>query len=153
MKKFISFTTIALLLDQIIKILVSYYMELSYSISIIPSFFRITYLQNTGAAWSTFSNKTTYLIILTLAFLAAFYFFLLRKTDFSKDKGIAAIYGVIVGGILGNLIDRIRLGYVIDYLDFSFFGYNFPVFNLADSFIVVGCIILIIKSFIKGKDE
>ena len=126
-------------------------MSLSSSISIIPSFFRITYLQNTGAAWSTFSNKTVYLIILTIVFLVAFYFLLLKKTDFTKDKWIGVIYGIVVGGILGNLFDRIRLGFVVDYLDFSIFGYNFPVFNFADSCIVIGCILLIIKSFKKGE--
>ena len=68
MKKFISFTVFTLLIDQVIKILVTSYMSLSSSISIIPSFFRISYLQNTGAAWSTFSNKTVYLIILTIVF-------------------------------------------------------------------------------------
>ena len=149
MKKFICVTFIAVLVDQIIKILVNTYMNLADSISIIPSFFRITYLKNTGAAWSMFSNKTIYLIAITIAFLAAFYFLILRKTDFKVDKNIGVLYGIIIGGILGNLIDRIRLGYVIDYLDFSFFGYNFPVFNLADTFIVIGCIIMIIKSFKK----
>ncbi len=151
MKKFISFTVFTLLIDQVIKILVTSYMSLSSSISIIPSFFRISYLQNTGAAWSTFSNKTVYLIILTIVFLVAFYFLLLKKTDFTKDKWIGVIYGVVIGGILGNLFDRIRLGYVVDYLDFSIFGYNFPVFNFADSCIVIGCILLIIKSFKKGE--
>lgn len=149
MKKFICVTFISVLVDQIIKILVNTYMNLADSISIIPSFFRITYLKNTGAAWSMFSNKTIYLIAITIAFLAAFYFLILRKTDFKVDKNIGVLYGIIIGGILGNLIDRIRLGYVIDYLDFSFFGYNFPVFNLADTFIVIGCIIMIIKSFKK----
>lgn len=153
MKKFISVTAISLILDQIIKILIDSYMSLSDSFTVIPSFFRITYLQNTGAAWSVFSNKTVYLIIITFIFLFVFYFLILRKTNFNIDKNIGIIYGIILGGILGNLIDRIRLGFVIDYLDFSFLGYNFPVFNLADCFIVIGCILLIIKSFKKEKNN
>lgn len=149
MKKFICVTFFCILIDQVIKILVNTYMSLADSISIIPSFFRITYLKNTGAAWSMFSDKTVYLIAITIVFLAAFYFLILRKTDFDVDKNIGVLYGIIIGGILGNLIDRIRLGYVIDYLDFSIFGYNFPVFNLADTFIVIGCILMIIRSFKK----
>lgn len=149
MKKFISITFIAILIDQVIKICIDSYMTLAQSITLIPSFFRITYLQNTGAAWSVFSNKTIYLIIVTIIFLLAFYFLILRKTDFKKDKTIGIFYGIIIGGIIGNLIDRIRLGFVIDYLDFSILGYNFPVFNLADILIVIGCIILVIKSFKK----
>ena len=61
-------------------------------------------------------------------------------------------YILIISGALGNLIDRVRLGYVVDFLDFKIFGYDYPVFNVADSFITVGCFILIIMVILESKN-
>ena len=75
---------------------------------------------------------------------------LLKKEVLTRQTSI--YYGMLIGGIVGNLIDRLVFGYVIDYLDFYIFGYNYPIFNLADVLIVISVILIIIFSF-KGKNE
>ena len=144
-KKMTILSIIFILIDQITKLIVPRFQNFSIG------FFHIEDVHNTGIAFGINSSNMTNLcfVIIALAMIINFVYHQKERLD---NRTTIALALVISGGI-GNLIDRIRLGYVIDYLDFSFFGYNFPVFNLADSFIVVGCIILIIKSFIKGKDE
>lgn len=75
------------------------------------------------------------------------------KKQTNPNKLAILSHGLLLGGIIGNLIDRIIYGYVIDYLDFMIFNYNFPIFNLADTFIVIGCIILVINSYAKGENS
>ena len=82
------------------------------------------------------------LIIISIVLLVVLYFMLIRGKKLNKYEEIT--YGLLIGGIFGNLIDRIIYGYVIEYLDFNIFGYNFPIFNLADSLIVISIIMLII---------
>ena len=111
------------------------------SIKLIDNFFYITYVRNTGAAWSILSDQRILLLIVSVIVL-----YLINQTmnkeNLSKLENI--IYGVIIGGIIGNLFDRAYSASVIDFLDFKIFGYDYPVFNFADIFIVVGIIILII---------
>ena len=77
------------------------------------------------------------------------FYYLLKS---GKDDLISKMsYLLIISGAIGNLIDRIRFGYVVDFLDFKIFGYDFPVFNVADSFITVGCFILIIKTLWEAR--
>ena len=75
----------------------------------------------------------------------------LNKENLKNNEQFA--YGMIIGGILGNFFDRLIYGYVIDFLDFKIFSYNYPIFNFADSFIVIGIIILIIIEIRKDKNE
>jgi len=131
------------LIDQITKFIVVNKMDIADTIHIIKNFFRITYVQNTGAAWSILTGYRMVLILITILILGIFISFLLKLKEIKKSEQI--IYGVLVGGILGNLIDRIRLGYVVDFLDFNFGSFYFPVFNLADTFIVIAGIVLIFK--------
>lgn len=131
------------LIDQITKFIVVDKMDIADTIHIIKNFFRITYVQNTGAAWSILTGYRIVLILITILILGVFTSFLLKLKEIKKSEQI--IYGVLVGGILGNLIDRIRLGYVVDFLDFNFGSFYFPVFNLADTFIVIAGIVLIFK--------
>ncbi len=141
---------IVILLDQIIKYIVVSNMMFTETINVIKNFFRITYLQNTGGAWSILSGSTFFLVVLA-AIMLIFIIYMIKK-----EKKITTIkiftYGILIGGIVGNMIDRIRFDYVIDYLDFNFLSYNFPVFNLADIAIVVGSIILIITLIKEDKD-
>ena len=143
MKKVISGSAFFLLLDQLIKCLIQSFLELNQSITIIPDFFHITYTRNTGAAWSILEGNT--LILIGITFLALYYLyeFFLKNQTFTKLDILT--YSLLIGGILGNLIDRIFLHSVVDYLDFTFFSYHFPIFNLADSCIVTGVGLLIIK--------
>lgn len=151
MKKVYIFALISLIIDQIVKILVSNYLILGQTIKIINNFFYLTYVQNKGAAFSILIGYRYILIIITFIFLYYLHKCIKKQKSFNKLEIIS--YGLLFGGIIGNLIDRIIYGYVIDYFDFMIFNYNFPIFNLADSFIVIGCIILVINTYLKGEDS
>ena len=135
------------IIDLISKQLIMHLMNLGDSIKIINNFFYITYTKNNGAAWSILENKRILLLVIT-----CFVLFLINKyiNKEKLNKLESFTYGMIIGGILGNLFDRIFYKSVIDFLDFKIFGYNYPIFNLADSFIVIGVIILVFMS-IKGE--
>ncbi len=139
-----------LMIDQVIKLFITMKMKLGQIITIIPNFFRIYYVKNDGAAFSFFSGKTYLLIIISMII----FFFLLnyiKKTKITNKLEIISI-GLIMGGLVGNLVDRLLYKEVIDYLSFIIFGYNFAIFNFADIGIVIGVfiyIIYIIKDNIK----
>ena len=140
--KIFSIYIFTFIIDLIVKLIVKFNMKVGDTISIIPHFFKIEYLQNTGAAFSSFEGGRYVLIGISLII----YFLLInyiKKNEISRKIEIIAL-GLILGGLVGNLIDRIFYGYVIDYLSFEIFGYSFAVFNLADSFIVISVILLII---------
>lgn len=139
---------IGVLIDQISKILVDRLMNLGENISIIPNFFSIRYIRNTGAAWGMFSNNTFILAIVSLIFLSFVIKYINENSTMNKLNIIS--FGFIVGGIIGNLIDRLLRRFVIDFFSFNIFGYYFPIFNIADVLIVVAVIFLIIDSFIGG---
>lgn len=145
MKKIFTISFLALIIDQIIKILVSFYLPIGKSSKIINNFFYLTYVKNTGAAFSMLKGYRFILIIITIVFLIFLYKYLQKINKFTTTESIC--YGLLLGGVLGNLFDRIIYGYVIDYLDFLIISYDFPIFNLADTFIVCSCFLLLIKSF------
>ena len=102
---------------------------------IIKDFFSLFYVQNFGAGFSILIGQRLFLILISLIALVAIIYYLYRNKDIKKYEKI--LYPVLIGGILGNLFDRIIFGYVIDYLSFNFFGYEYPVFNFADMAIVI----------------
>ncbi len=126
--------------DQFSKFYIVKHFALGQKMTIIPDFFRLTHVHNTGAGFSILTDQTTFLSAVSLIAVIAL-IYLLRK---EKDLLTRISYLMIIAGALGNLIDRFRLGYVVDFLDFVIFGYDFPVFNVADTFITVGCILLIL---------
>ena len=130
-----------LLVDIVSKRLVVNFMSEFESISIIDKFFSLTYVKNTGVAFSMIEGNVSLIVVITSVIL-----FMLFK--YIKDNSVSKIevigYSMVIGGAIGNLIDRVVLGYVIDFLEFNFWGYGFPVFNLADTFIVIGVMILIL---------
>lgn len=138
-----------LLFDQITKFFVVKNVEYGTSISILPSFFHLTYVKNTGAAWSLFTGNQFFLITMSFLVLFFFFFYLYKKETIKKYEMF--IYALLLGGIFGNLMDRIRLNYVIDFLDFTIFRFAFPVFNIADIFIVTAGILLMIKIMKEGE--
>lgn len=142
-------TIVFLIIDIVSKLIVSNLMNVNDSIVVIKDFFYITYVRNTGAAWSIFAGKTWLLIIVSLIII----FFIVGYIYKNKPKSKFEIlgYSMILGGAIGNLIDRVIYGYVIDFLDFYIFGYDYPIFNLADSFILIGVILLIIYTW-RSKD-
>ena len=142
---------ICIIIDQIIKFIINNNINLYDQNTIIDNFFYLTNVRNYGAAWSILTGSRIMLIIVTILIMIGLYYFFIRKEKLKKYEKV--IYGFLYGGIIGNLIDRIFRGYVIDYLEFYIFGYSFPVFNLADILIVISMFFIII-SVIKGdKDE
>ena len=137
------------IIDQISKALISTYLNLNESIVVIKDFFYLRYINNTGASWGILSNSRILLIILSLI---AIVILIRYMYNFKKNKLNLVGFGFLLGGILGNLADRLLYGYVKDFLDIIIFNYDFPVFNIADIFIVLGVIILII-SIIRGEDK
>ena len=149
-KKYLIITFIFFMIDLVSKQILSRVLELGKSIKIIKNFFYITLCHNDGAAFSIFRDKQILLIIIALIALFFIYKYM-NKQDLSKYDSFA--FSMIVGGILGNLLDRIVYNYVIDFIDFKIFGYDFPVFNFADCFIVIGVILLMIKSIKESINE
>ena len=153
-KKIFNITAIILIIDQIIKIIIRSNLNEYQEIKIIKNFFSITLLKNTGAAFSILKNSTLLLIIISVLFIL-----LISKYIKKEEKKLTKLdvysYGIILGGIFGNLLDRIIHKGVIDYLSFRFFSYYFPVFNFADICIVVGAILMVIGIIFfkeKGKE-
>lgn len=139
-----------MLVDQLIKLLVTKNMNLLQEITIIPNFFSLYYLKNTGAAFSILGNQTIILILISLICLVVIKNYI-KKLKRVKNLTIISL-GMMLGGILGNLFDRILYKSVIDYLSFEFFGYNFPVFNFADIGITVGAVLLVIDLILEEKE-
>ncbi|MBQ3021259.1 MAG: signal peptidase II [Bacilli bacterium] len=137
------------IIDQVSKSILSTYLKLNESIEVIKNFFYLKYINNTGASWGILKDSRILLII--ISFIAII--ILLRYMyNFKRTKMNTLGFGFLLGGILGNLSDRILFGYVKDFFDFYIFKYDFPVFNIADIFIVLGVIILII-SILRGEDK
>jgi signal peptidase II len=106
---------------------------------IIRGFFYIIHVGNTGAAWSMFADQSVMLALLALGTLVAIYFW--RKSLGLKDRLTQVSFGLLCGGIVGNLVDRLLHGHVIDFIDLHFGSYIYPTFNIADSGICVGVLI------------
>lgn len=123
--------------DQALKGWTVSHLELGESIPFIPAIMQLTRVHNYGAAWSSLSGKTVLLIAVTAVTMIAVAVLLIRRVV-RHPLGVAACL-LILGGGIGNIIDRIRLGYVVDMFDLLLFSY--PVFNLADCFVVVGAIL------------
>ncbi len=147
-KKIWVYTSLIVLLDQISKIIVSNY--LNKELTIIPNFFSITKVHNTGGAWGIFGGNSLILACISLIVLLALISIIVNDKKITKIESL--FYSFILGGILGNFIDRIIRTYVIDFLSFNIFGYDFPVFNIADIFIVVGVFIYVLVTLKEDKN-
>lgn len=152
MKKIFIISFIILIIDIISKRLVIGNLATSESVSVIDNFFRITYAENTGVAFSLIEGYVGFIIMMTVIVIIMIFKYV-KSNNINKYEEIG--YSFILGGALGNLLDRVIYGYVIDFLDFNIFGYDFPIFNIADSFIVIGVFILGIISFreVGERDE
>lgn len=114
-------------------------------VGVIPKFISFVYVQNHGAAWGIFGNSTIFLIIFSIIVLSIFILFYvlrLKKVKNNSSYLLGISVGLIAGGSIGNLIDRIAFGYVRDFINFEFM--NFPVFNVADIALTFGVIIMVI---------
>ena len=146
--------SIVIILDQLIKVLVIHFLQIQKEVIIIPNIFFLYYTKNTGAAFSILENQTLLLIIISVVFIMIIHNYI--KKEKSINITTQLVTGLIIGGIFGNLIDRIIHKSVIDYLLFHINDYYFPVFNLADSAICIGALFLgisILKESRNKKDE
>lgn len=139
-------SVIVLLIDQMLKAIIQMY---DVHINLINNVFSINYYQNTGAAWSILEGKQLLLIVISLVMLVLVYN---MSFSYKENKINNFSFGLLIGGILGNLIDRVLFSYVRDFIDVIIFKYNFPVFNIADMAIVIGVIIILITTF-KGDKQ
>lgn len=140
---------VLLAIDQISKFAVDANMKLQQSMDIVPGFFRITYLHNTGAAWSMLEGKMWFFYIITAIALVAMIYFYVRseKQDVMFKTGIVCM----AAGTIGNLIDRLLFQYVRDFIDFIILGYDFPVFNVADMALCFGVFLIIIDILLEER--
>jgi len=141
--------------DQLSKIIVDRTMPLHDSIPIIDGFFSLTYVRNTGAAFGIFARshqsfRLPFLVLVSIVAIGFIVAMLRRLRD--EETGLMTALSFILGGAIGNLIDRALHGEVIDFLDFYWSTYHWPAFNLADSFITVG-VAITISYLIRAKDD
>jgi signal peptidase II len=138
-----------LALDLLSKYWITTVLKLYESITVIPGFFWLTYLRNTGAAWSIFEGQLWFFLLIAAAAMIgmAIIFF---KTDVSNRLMRFALIFMFVG-TMGNFIDRAVFAYVRDFLSFNTFGYMFPVFNVADMSLNVGAGLLILEAILERK--
>lgn len=138
-------------LDQLVKYIVDTRMAVGESLPVLKGIFEFTYVQNQGAAWGSFYGKRIFLLILTCIvffFLILFYIKLIREKKF---KALQVLMIFLISGALGNIIDRMRYGYVIDMFDFCLI--NFPVFNVADIYVSCSMIIILFLFLFKYDDD
>lgn len=133
------------LADQIVKNWVRFRFYLGESVPVIPGFFELTYVRNTGAAWGLFDGSNVALALFSLVVLILLIVF--RRHFVGPFVWQRIALGLMAGGILGNLFDRLRLGYVVDFLHFYRGNYHFPSFNIADAAICTGVFLYLITSF------
>lgn len=138
------------LLDRFTKVLVINNLTLGESLSVIDGFFNITYVNNHGAAFGILDGKVIFIVIVSVL-IFAYLIYEIRKD--SHSKLITTSISFVIGGLLGNLFDRVVYGHVIDFFDFNFFGYDFAIFNVGDAFIVIGTILLAIGFLLEERNE
>ncbi len=132
---------IGLLADQVTKYMISTGMQISQSIPVIPNIFHLTYIMNKGAAYSILQGQRWFFIVIAAAVVVGVLIFLTKVPK--KDLFLRTALALIISGAIGNMIDRIRFGGVVDFIDFRVF----PIFNIADSLVVIGVCLLVLYVF------
>ena len=133
----------SIILDQITKKWALSILKNSSSMKIIEDFLRFSYVENRGAAFGILQNQIIFFVIITIVMIIALGYIFFKNKNITKLTKLSLT--LIAGGAIGNFIDRITLGYVVDFIDVRFGNfYDFPVFNLADSFVVCGTFLLLI---------
>lgn len=143
-------TLVVILLDMVSKYIVSRLLIVNESVMVIKNSFNITYVRNTGAAFSIFSGNAFLVMIVSFIIIIGIILYISKNKPSNKmEKGA---YSLILGGAIGNFIDRIIYGYVRDFIEIDIFGWDYPIFNLADVFVVVGVILLVIATW-RGRND
>lgn len=143
--------TIIIAIDQFTKWLVVKHMELYEQIPIIENFFYLTSFRNKGAAWGILQDQMIFFYIITVIVLIGVIYYLHQYGKDNKLFGVALSF--ILGGAIGNFIDRLFRKEVVDFLDFIIFSYDYPIFNIADSALVVGVGLVVITIFLDEKKK
>ncbi len=140
-----------LALDQYTKYLAATKLINYHTIPLIKNVFHLTFVENRGAAFGILQGQKWLLIVVTSTIIIAMVYYIIKSKP--NSRLLLASFSMVIGGAIGNLIDRVRLGYVIDFLDVYIYSYNYPVFNIADSFVVVGTIFLSYYILFKYEDK
>ena len=146
MKKLFISSMFLIVLDFITKLLVVEFLKAD--IVLISNIIYLTFVTNTGTFWGLFSDINIFFVFLSLVILGLLVYIIIKKTKLNKIN--TYLYSLVISGIVGNLIDRIIRGYVVYFIGIRLFSYNFPIFNFADLYIVIGVLLFII---IGDKDE
>ncbi len=147
-------SAVVLILDQATKLYIDRTMDLHTSVTVVENFFNITYLRNKGAAFSflaNFSYRLPFFILISVVAVAVILVVFHKLRDDQRFTAVAL--ALIFSGALGNLIDRVRLGEVIDFLDAHWYEHHWPAFNVADSAICVGVAFLAIDMIIEERRQ
>ena len=154
MLKWLWLSLLALLLDQWSKLMVDSAMQLYQSIPVLP-FFNLTYVHNTGAAFSFLSQAGGWQrwFFSVLAFVVSVMISIWLARLKKDETLLASALALILGGAIGNLLDRLRYGYVIDFLDVYYQNWHWPAFNIADSAITLGVMLMVLESFGVGRPK
>ncbi len=150
----IAIIAVAFASDQTSKFIVSRYLDPHASIDVIPSFFQLSLVHNHGAAFGILSGveepvRSIALISLSVAAFAILIYLYMQRP--AGDRLVACSIALISGGAIGNLTDRIRLGYVVDFLDVYVRSYHWPTFNVADSCITIGMLLIMASMWREGR--
>ena len=138
-------------IDQVTKWLIVKNMELGESITVIENFIYITSHRNRGAAWGILQGQMWFFYIITTIVIIGIIYYIQKYTKENKVMGIAL--GLMLGGAIGNFIDRLFRKEVVDFINTYIFSYDFPIFNVADSALCVGVVLLFIQMLLEGKQE
>lgn len=152
MMKWLWLTALTVILDQVTKQMVASSMQLYESIAVVP-YFNITYVHNTGAAFSFLSDQGGWQrwFFSALAFVVSVFITVWLARLKKNERMLAVSLSLILGGAIGNLIDRLFYGYVIDFLDVYYQTWHWPAFNVADSAITLGVILMLLESVGIGR--
>ena len=149
--KYVVGIIIIFILDQVSKLIIMNTINLNHSVKVIGNFFKLTYTHNDGAAFGMFGGKILFILLVSILILGYLLYELFRNKKNLLIMDISLV--MIIGGLLGNLLDRLYFGYVRDFFDFNIFGYDAAIFNIGDISIVIGAFIFFISIFLEGKNE
>ncbi len=153
---YIAFIVGIIVLDQWSKYYVFKHFYLGESVPVIDGFFNLTYVRNSGAAFGfggAFHNYIRYTLFLALPVIACFVLFYLLLKSLKGNAIMSWAYALILGGAIGNLIDRFRLDFVVDFFDFYIGKHHFATFNIADSAITIAAGLIILDYFLQKQEQ
>ncbi|MFG6148985.1 signal peptidase II [Halobacillus sp. B23F22_1] len=145
------FAAAIIIIDQLTKWMVVQQMELRESIPVIENFFYITSHRNTGAAWGILQGQMWFFYIITIIVIGVIIYYMKQYAKVSRFVGTAL--ALILAGAIGNFIDRVFRKEVVDFFDVYLGSYNYPIFNVADSALVVGVIFVMIATFVDERKK